>query len=56
MTRGKKEWNCWSLPCIYGLRDLVGKIIIKTTINTVTKNLYKTANTAQDQLEIERWK
>ena len=55
MSRGEKEWNCWSLPYVFGSRDRVGNTI-KMTINTITSKRYKTANTSQDQLEFERWK
>ena len=56
MSRGEKEWNCWSLPYIFAYGDLAGKIIILMIINIITQIRDKTANVTQDQLEYERWK
>ena len=53
MSRGKKEWNCWSSPNIFGSRDTAGKIIIKITINTITQIWDKATNKTQDQIEFE---
>ena len=54
ISRGKKEWSCWSLPYIFGSRDLAGKIIIKMIINTMTQIRDKKANATQDQLDFEQ--
>ena len=54
MFRRKRESNCWSLPYIFGSRDLAEKMIIKMIINTITKIRDKTANATQDQVEFQR--
>ena len=53
-SRGKKGKNFWSLPCIFGSKDLTGKIKIKIIINTITQIRDKTANATLGQLEFER--
>ena len=52
MSKGKKEWNCWSLPNISGSRDNA-RLIIKTIINTITQIQDKATNTTQDQIVFE---
>ena len=56
MSKGKKEWNCWSLPYIFGKRDFEGKIMIKMVINTITQIREKAVNETQGEIEFERWK
>ena len=53
MSRGKRGWNGWSLPNIFGSRGDAGKMIIKITINTITQVPDKATNTTQDQIEFE---
>ena len=55
MSRGKKEWNCWSFPHISGSRDYAGDWY-KLIINTITQIQDKTTNATQDQIEFEGWK
>ena len=37
MSKGKKEWNCWSLAYIFGSRYYAGIIMMKMIINTIAQ-------------------
>ena len=54
MSRGKKEWNCWSLPYIFGSRDYTVKIILKMIMNTITQIQDKTTKNLKDESKTNR--